>query len=87
MPSRRWCAFIFTFVCSLAAAVLTAQRQAPPQATPASAGGVDAKRLAALDDAVAGAIADHKLPGAVILVGRGDTIVWRKAYGLRAVVP
>jgi uncharacterized protein YbbC (DUF1343 family)/CubicO group peptidase (beta-lactamase class C family) len=49
--------------------------------------GFDPARLARLDAVVADAIADKKLPGAVIVVGRGDAIVWRKAYGLRAVEP
>jgi uncharacterized protein YbbC (DUF1343 family)/CubicO group peptidase (beta-lactamase class C family) len=32
------------------------------------------------------AIADKSLPGAVVIVGRGDTVVFRKAYGNRALV-
>jgi CubicO group peptidase (beta-lactamase class C family) len=41
----------------------------------------------AIDTAVAKAIADHKLPGVVIVVGHGDAILLRKAYGNRAVAP
>ncbi|HUR21078.1 MAG TPA: serine hydrolase domain-containing protein, partial [Vicinamibacterales bacterium] len=66
----------------LTAATLGTQARIQP-ATP----GVDPARLAMIDDAVAGAIAEKKLPGAVVLVGRGDTVVYRKAYGNRAVVP
>jgi uncharacterized protein YbbC (DUF1343 family)/CubicO group peptidase (beta-lactamase class C family) len=40
-----------------------------------------------MDAVINDAIADHKLPGVVVLVGRGDTIAWRKAYGSRALVP
>ena len=40
-----------------------------------------------IDAVVAEAIADKKLPGAVVLVGRGDTVVFAKAYGKRALVP
>src|SRR5262245_19607297 len=40
--------------------------------------------IAALVDA---AIARHDLPGAVVLVGRGDDIVYRRAFGQRAVAP
>jgi uncharacterized protein YbbC (DUF1343 family)/CubicO group peptidase (beta-lactamase class C family) len=40
-----------------------------------------------IDQLVAEAIADQRTPGAVVLVGRGDTIVFEKAYGRRAVVP
>ena len=34
---------------------------------------------------VEAAIARHELPGAVVLVGRGDAIVYRHAFGQRAV--
>jgi len=51
------------------------------------AAGFDLARLARIDDVVAGAIASHRLPGAIIVVGRADTVVWRKAYGSRALVP
>jgi len=44
-------------------------------------------RLAQMDAVIADAIADKKLPGAVVLVGRDGRIVWRKAYGARAVEP
>ena len=49
--------------------------------------GFDLARLARMDEVIAEAIAAKKLPGAVVVVGRGDTVVWRKAYGSRALVP
>jgi uncharacterized protein YbbC (DUF1343 family) len=63
---------------------LVAQVSSP--ASPATTG-VDPARLAMIDEAVTTAIADKKLPGAVVLVGRGDAVVYRKAYGNRAVAP
>src|SRR5438067_6646444 len=48
---------------------------------------VDATRLAFIDAAVNDAIARKELPGAVVLVARRGGVVWRKAYGSRAVVP
>ena len=48
---------------------------------------VSRERLAAIDEAVAASIAKRELPGAVVLVGRRGEIVWRKAYGDRAVEP
>jgi CubicO group peptidase (beta-lactamase class C family) len=43
--------------------------------------------FAAADAAIEAAIADRRIPGAVLLVGRGDRVLYRKAYGRRALVP
>lgn len=48
---------------------------------------VDPARLARVDDLIHGAIAEGKCPGAVLLVGCGDSVVLRKAYGHRSVQP
>src|SRR5476651_1900391 len=64
-----------------------AQRAASaPPAQPTSSG-FDLVRLSRIDDAVGAAIAEGKLPGAVVLVGRGDQVVFTRAYGNRALVP
>jgi len=57
---------------ALAAASLSAQTFAGAQA---------------LDEAINQAIAQDRLPGAVLLVGHNGQIVYRKAYGKRALVP
>ncbi len=44
-------------------------------------------RLARLDAAVSEAIAARELPGAVVLVGQGRRVLYRKAFGDRAVEP
>jgi len=41
----------------------------------------------AIDDTLAQAIAQKRLPGAVLIVGHNGQIVYRKAYGDRALVP
>ncbi|HEY0170109.1 MAG TPA: exo-beta-N-acetylmuramidase NamZ domain-containing protein [Pyrinomonadaceae bacterium] len=46
-----------------------------------------AERLAFIDAAVADSVARKELPGAVVLVARRGGVVWRKAYGARALVP
>ena len=46
-----------------------------------------ADRLAFIDAAVAESIQKKELPGAVVLVARRGGVVWRKAYGARALVP
>jgi uncharacterized protein YbbC (DUF1343 family)/CubicO group peptidase (beta-lactamase class C family) len=48
---------------------------------------VSKEKLAQMDQVIAQEIALHRLPGAVVLVGRKGQVVWRKAYGSRAVEP
>ncbi len=48
---------------------------------------VDAGRLADADRLIDEAIGHGDCPGAVLLVGQGDSVVYRKAYGSRAVRP
>ncbi len=49
--------------------------------------GMDAEKLGEIDAAVAEAIKDGKTPGAVVVVVRSGKVVFRKAYGRRAVAP
>jgi uncharacterized protein YbbC (DUF1343 family)/CubicO group peptidase (beta-lactamase class C family) len=56
-------------------------------ALPAAQEGIDASRFEAIPPVVEQAIAEKKLPGAVVLIGRGDRIVYEKAIGRRAVDP
>ncbi|HNU09374.1 MAG TPA: serine hydrolase domain-containing protein, partial [Pyrinomonadaceae bacterium] len=44
-------------------------------------------KLATIDSLVARDIADKKLPGAVVIIGHKGKIVFRKAYGNRALLP
>jgi uncharacterized protein YbbC (DUF1343 family)/CubicO group peptidase (beta-lactamase class C family) len=69
---------------ALAVAALIAARlaaQIPSTILESSAG------FAPIAPMVEAAIARHELPGAVILVGRGDAVVYRQAFGQRAVLP
>lgn len=63
----------------LAAAGLAAQTAAP--AAESSAG------FAPIAPLIEAAISRHELPGAVVLVGRGDAVLYRGAFGQRAVRP
>lgn len=82
-----------TFVVPFLVATLGLASPAAAQAPAARAGaasrvtGVDAARLAEIDQIVAKGIADGRMPGAVVVVGRGDTVLFEKAYGQRAVAP
>ena len=48
---------------------------------------VDLHHLADADRLIDDAVARGDCPGAVLLVGQGDVVVYRKAYGSRAVLP
>src|SRR5580700_806945 len=67
----------------LSAAVLatTLYGQLSPEAGGSFSGGP------AIDRAIGEAIQQNRLPGAVVLVGHDGEVVYRKAYGQRAVVP
>jgi uncharacterized protein YbbC (DUF1343 family)/CubicO group peptidase (beta-lactamase class C family) len=57
-----------------------------PLAKPESVS-VSTARLAQMDAVINEAISNRRLPGAVVLAGRKGSIVWRKAYGDRALEP
>jgi uncharacterized protein YbbC (DUF1343 family)/CubicO group peptidase (beta-lactamase class C family) len=57
-----------------------------PLAKPESVS-VSSARLAQMDAVMNEEIAHRQLPGAVVLVGRKDRIIWQKSYGARAVEP
>lgn len=57
-----------------------------PKTAPAKVA-VSGQKLSQIDGAVEQEIAQHHLPGAVVLVARKGSVVWRKAYGARAVEP
>lgn len=53
----------------------------------AAQGAVDPTRFAKIDEVVNADIRDKKLPGAVVVVGQGDAVHYRKVYGNRALAP
>jgi uncharacterized protein YbbC (DUF1343 family)/CubicO group peptidase (beta-lactamase class C family) len=60
---------------ALPAIVFAAAPQAPPG------------EFAAIPPLIDAAIARHELPGAVVLAGKGDAVLYRRAFGRRAVGP
>ncbi|MCY7377490.1 MAG: serine hydrolase, partial [Pyrinomonadaceae bacterium] len=75
--------FTFTF-CLLPFTLANAQNL--PSAAPPTVG-MSAEKLNQIDALVTKDIADKKLPGAVIIVGHKGKIVYRQAFGNRALVP
>src|SRR5687768_12980319 len=63
-----------------------AKAQGLPLAAPQTVG-MSAEKLNQIDALVAKDIADKKLPGAVVLIGRKGKIVFRRAYGNRSLAP
>src|SRR5262245_12394475 len=65
--------------------------QKPPLSSESASGppavGMSPTRLAHLDEIIDAEIAKKQLPGAVVIVGRKGKVVWRRAYGNRAVEP
>src|ERR1043165_53984 len=74
--------FVPFVVLVLAQSALGQLRVARPESVAVSSAG-----LARSDPVIAEEIANKRLPGAVVLVGRKGQIVWRKAYGSRALEP
>src|SRR5262245_63907006 len=65
--------------------------QKPPLSSESASGppavGMSPTRLAYLDEIIEAEIAKKQLPGAVVIVGRKGKVVWRRAYGNRALEP
>ena len=75
--------FVVPCLVLLLAPVIFGQlRLARPESVAVSSAG-----LARMDALIAEDIANKRLPGAVVLVGRKGQSIWRKAYGDRAVEP
>ena len=90
MQKRLHCSVTVALVCLLALQTVFAQSQgstATLTTTAPSAVGMSPTQLTNIDSIVEAEIAKKQLPGAVVLVGRQGKIVWRRAYGNRALEP
>ncbi len=77
---------ILKIFCILHFAFCIASAQGLPVAAPQTVG-MNAEKLNQIDALVEKDIADKKLPGAVVVIGHKGKIVYRKAFGNRALVP
>ena len=72
---------------SAAALLLTLALPAQVKVKDPAKHGMDPERLARLDEVIEECIAEGNIPGAVISVVRGNSIVYLKAYGNKSLVP
>jgi CubicO group peptidase (beta-lactamase class C family) len=75
---------------SVATAFLEPAAALPPAPDPPERGDAsspEARDIPEIDALMAKALHDQKTPGAVVLVGRRDGVVFRRAYGRRAILP
>jgi uncharacterized protein YbbC (DUF1343 family)/CubicO group peptidase (beta-lactamase class C family) len=84
--ARYWVAVLLLALAVSTSALPTEQTVRLIRTNPSSVA-VSAEKLAAIDGAVESEISQGHLPGAVVLVARRGRVVWRKAYGARAVEP
>jgi uncharacterized protein YbbC (DUF1343 family)/CubicO group peptidase (beta-lactamase class C family) len=76
------------FLLFIALVLATSAAESGQSAAPARrVSQTDVRKLDAIEPLVDEAIAGKKLPGAVVLVGRGDKTLYQKAIGNRALVP
>ena len=71
----------------LIALTLVSPSSSALRAQQAATSGVDVRKLDTVEPLVREAMAEKKLPGAVVLVGRHDRVLYEKAIGQRALVP
>jgi uncharacterized protein YbbC (DUF1343 family)/CubicO group peptidase (beta-lactamase class C family) len=92
-PARRWRGIRVILVISCVVCVsLMAEEAAAPfasgqAASPASPQASNPVKLGAVDSIIEQAIADGNIPGAVLVVGHNGKVIYRKAYGHRALEP
>jgi CubicO group peptidase (beta-lactamase class C family) len=87
MHARHPCTHLTLILALAALAAGALAAQAPRGGDPWAGVEVDRARLDAIEPVVLEAIEDRKLPGAVVLVGHGDRVLYHTAIGNRAVDP
>lgn len=83
----KYCVTILLLALALPAPALPTKYTARLLETKPSSVAVSAQKLEAINGEVEREIRQGHLPGAVVLVARKGSVVWRKAYGARAVEP
>ncbi|AMV39897.1 exo-beta-N-acetylmuramidase NamZ domain-containing protein [Planctomyces sp. SH-PL62] len=84
---RRLAAWFVIAAIGLSGGLARGRELPEPTAETAAQLGFDAERLGRIDAVVERAVAEGKVPGAVVLVGRGGGVAYAKTFGKRAVEP
>jgi uncharacterized protein YbbC (DUF1343 family)/CubicO group peptidase (beta-lactamase class C family) len=87
IKTRNYCVAVLLLALSLPTAALATKPSARLIKVKPASVAVSAEKLEAIDGEVESEIKQHHLPGAVVLVARNGGVVWRKAYGARALEP
>jgi CubicO group peptidase (beta-lactamase class C family) len=82
MPSNMNCPLALLVALSFATSAVAGLPEARPEAV-----GLDASRLSRVEDAIARAVGEKKIPGAVVVVGRKGKVALARAFGKRSVEP
>lgn len=85
--NARHCVAVLLLALALPTPALPTKPTRSLKKTRPSSVAVSAQKLEAIDGEVESEINQHHLPGAVVLVARNGGVVWRKAYGARALEP
>jgi len=73
---------------TLTSAIVSAAQ--PPDAVPMlspSDAGMDAQRLEVIDEIIREGLSQSKMPGCVVVVGRSNGVVLKRAWGFRQSMP
>ena len=83
----RYCVAVLLFALAFPTSALSVRNASGLPETKPAAVDLSAQKLSQIDGVVEQEIAQHHLPGAVVLVARNSRVAWRKAYGARALEP
>ena len=86
-PLRSSAAFLLLSICAVAAWAPDFGRTRPVSRFTAGRQSESSDKLQALDGIVRDAIEHDEIPGAVLLVGHRGQVIYRKAFGERALIP
>jgi uncharacterized protein YbbC (DUF1343 family)/CubicO group peptidase (beta-lactamase class C family) len=87
LAPRAFLAIVMLVLLAVTTAAAVSHPEAQSIAAVVAAAAAPPVRLAAVDAIIEQAIADGNIPGAVLIVGHNGKVVYRKAYGRRALEP